>query len=57
MGFYEIARSDDETDELLNRVDEQRGTGSTKVPTMTYEDGLRDAIDWLTDADAENPYP
>lgn len=52
MGRYEIARSDEEIDDLLNAASEDEGP---RWPGMTFEQGLRQGIDWVTGESDENP--
>ena len=46
--YYSIKRTDEEIDNLMNRVGDQVNKGGSKYPGMTYEDGLREMLDWLT---------
>lgn len=48
-------RSDEEIAELLNACDKQAEAGGSKFRGMTYEDGVRAAIDWLLGDSDENP--
>lgn len=48
------ARTEDEVNDLLNRVQERIDDGET-FRGMTFERGISDAIDWLLDAGVENP--
>lgn len=50
----EIKRDQAEIDEQINATDKARDTGRSKYPGQTYEDGVRNAIDWLL-GDAEEP--
>jgi len=45
---YEIKRPSDEIDNLLNRCNEQIEKGESKYPGMSYEQGIREAIEWIT---------
>ena len=54
MGMYEITRSEDEINDVLNKASEQIDSG-TKWPGMSYEEGVRNAIYWLTGFDDEHP--
>lgn len=42
-----IKRTDDEIEDLLDECAEQRDRGTTKYHGQTYEDGIRNTIDWL----------
>lgn len=39
--------SETEVDELLNAVTEHIDAGTSKFRGMTYEQGIRDAIEWI----------
>ena len=39
--------TEDEIDKVLNQCSESEDTGQSTYPGMTYEQGLRDAINWL----------
>lgn len=44
---YFIHRSDEEIDKQLNLANELVDEGRTQYKGMTYEEGVRDAINWL----------
>ena len=54
MMKYEIRRTDAEIDEQLDRAWEAEGQGS-RYSGMTFEDGVREAIDWLTTEGGDGP--
>lgn len=41
---YELEKTDNEIEALLDRIGKSEGN----LGGMTYQEGLRDAIDWLT---------
>lgn len=43
----DIIRTDKEIDELMNRCIESENTGASEYPGMTYEQGIKAAIEWL----------
>ena len=45
--MYEIKRSEDEIARLEARAEKSFETGETGYPGMLYEDGVREALDWL----------
>lgn len=47
-GMYSTVRSDDQVNEILNTCSESEETGVSKFPSMTYEQGIEQAILWLT---------
>ena len=54
--MYEIEREESEINNLLNRVDEQIEKGGSKYRGMSYEEGIKNAILWLTGEYEDNPY-
>ena len=42
-----VVRTEEEINRLLNECVEAEEMGTTKFPGMTYEQGLKDAIEWL----------
>jgi hypothetical protein len=43
-----LARTDSEIDDQLNKTAEAVDDGSTKWPGMSYEQGVENAIRWIT---------
>ena len=59
MVVYKLARTDEEIDSLINECMKEGeskypGMERSKYPGMTYEQGIRAAIAWLTDRDEEH---
>ena len=52
---YRIVRSDAKIDDLMNECFEAEEQGTTKFRGMSFEEGIRHAISWLTDAEAPHP--
>lgn len=52
-------KSDTEIEEACGRAADMQSKanarGRSKYPGMTYEDGLRDALDWVCDNADEDP--
>lgn len=44
----EIVRTEKEINQLLNECAEAEDMGTTKFPGMTYEQGIKEAIEWLS---------
>jgi len=44
----EIIRTDQEIKQLLNECEEAENMGITRFPKMTYEQGIKEAIQWLS---------
>ena len=53
--MYTLERSDDEIDAVLNACSESMDAGRAKWPGMTYEQGVRAGIDWVTGQQDDNP--
>lgn len=49
----EIVRSDEEIDAMQSKIDEE--IENERMFGMTYGEGLRNMIDWLTDDTADEP--
>ena len=54
---YEIEKTDEEIDGVLNRAAEQEDKGVTKWRNMTYEQGVQAGIHWLIGNWEDNPMP
>jgi len=50
---FKVERTQDEVDEALGRICDQKDAGGSKYPGMSYEDGFEAAIDWLSDKGIE----
>lgn len=44
-----VGRTEEEISELLNRCIEAEETGESVYPGMSYEQGIKAAIEWLID--------
>lgn len=51
----EIVRTDQEINQLLNQCTEAEEMSTTKFPGMSYEQGIKEAINWLTGNSICNP--
>ena len=55
--FYKVElwsyRTENEIDDLLDKLAEQESQGGSKFPGMTYEDGIKAMLEWLTDKNCE----
>jgi len=51
--MYDIERDDDEINELLDTCSAH--ANESKFPGMTYEEGIRAAIEWVTGESDEKP--
>lgn len=52
----EIVRTEAEVDELINRCVENNETVGSVYPGMTYEQGIRAGIEWLTGETDDYPF-
>lgn len=50
-----IDKSQKEIDDLTDKCDEFISKGASKFPAMSYEEGIRNAIDWITGDSDDNP--
>lgn len=58
MSAYEIKRTDDEIDAVLNVAREHEDTGERAYPGMTFEQGVAQGIEWVCGlGDPEPPLP
>jgi len=51
----EVIRTDQEIYQLLNQCAEAEEMSTTKFPGMSYEQGIKEAIEWLSGD--SNTYP
>jgi hypothetical protein len=45
----------DQIDDVINKVYDHLDAGTSAFPGMSYEEGVRAAIDWMTGDTLENP--
>lgn len=55
MTIISSCRSQEEIDDLMNRLQESIDEGRSRYPGMTYEQGIEAAIRWLEEEHMENP--
>lgn len=53
--MYSVERETAEIDDTLNACMESEEVGLSKFPGMTYEQGVKAGIDWVTGQSDENP--
>ncbi len=53
--MYSIEQKEKDIDALLDRCSDLENDGRTEVPGMTYEQGVRSGIEWLTTKGAAGP--
>lgn len=49
-------RSTEEIDNVVNDAWDSINEGSSRYPGMSYEEGVRAALDWVTGETDENPF-
>ena len=54
---YEIERSDEEIDRVMNAVAKQEESGASKWPGQSYEQGVRAALGWVIGEYDDDPMP
>ena len=52
---YEIVKSDEEINDLIQRCMDAEAKGTTKYFGLTYEQGVKVALDWVTGNDDIHP--
>jgi len=53
--FYSVERSNEEIEDTINECSMLEEEGRTKFPGMTYEQGVKAGIDWVTGQSDEHP--
>lgn len=53
--MYQIVRPKSEIDDLLNDCADAESAGLTQYRAMSFEQGVKYAIEWLTNASAPHP--
>lgn len=51
----QIARTDAEVNELVDKCADAENNGTTRYPGMTYEQGIRAALEWVTGSQDGHP--
>jgi len=54
---YKITRTDSEITDLIERCMDAEMVGTSKYPGMSYEQGIKAALDWLIDTGADDYHP
>ncbi len=52
----EVARTDDEINDLRNDVADRINEGGSRYPGMSYENGIEEALSWLLGESEDHPY-
>lgn len=50
-----INKTEEEIDDVLNRASEAEDEGVSKYPGMSYEQGIKAALEWALGLVSENP--
>ena len=54
-GVGAVVRTQEEIDEQLNLAMEQSEQGKSKFPGMSYEEGVSEALQWVTGRQEQRP--
>jgi hypothetical protein len=57
MHTYTVTHPDEAVNDTLNKVSEAAKDGVKRFPDKSYEEGVREAIEWLIGFTDDNPYP
>ncbi len=52
---YIVTRTDEEIDAVVNECTELENQGGSKFPGMSYEQGVKNALDWVVGNCDESP--
>lgn len=53
----DIARTEDEVDDVMNTCSEAIDSGDSNFEGMTYEQGVQAALDWVLGRTEDHPFP
>jgi len=53
--MFKLEKTEEEVDDIVNRCGEQESKGGSKWPGMTYEQGVRAALDWIVGWSDDHP--
>ncbi len=56
MVMHNLARTDDEINDLRNDVAERIDQGGSRFPGMSYEQGIEEVLSWLFGESGDHPY-
>jgi len=54
---YKITKTDAEINDLIQQCMEAEMKGTSKFPGMSYEQGIKNALDWMVDTGADDYHP
>jgi len=55
MANFKIVRDEKEVFELIDKISEVQEEKGSNFPGMSYEDGIKEVLDWLTGNTDSNP--
>ncbi len=55
MSIYEVVVIDNEIDDVIDKCTEQISKGGSQWAGMSYEEGVRAALDWIVGNSEDNP--
>ena len=50
-----VTRTEEEVNEVIDKTAAQDNEGGSRWPGMTYEQGVRNALDWILGNNDDNP--
>lgn len=53
--MYTVEQNNANIDAVLNKCAEQEDDGGSQYPGMSYEQGVKAGIEWLTNSGSESP--
>jgi len=53
----QITKTDVEINDLIQQCMDSESTGTSKYPGMTYEQGIKAALDWIVDTGQDDYHP
>jgi len=54
--MYQVERTDDEINDVLNDVSHRINEGGSRYPGMSYENGIEEALQWVLGKSDDHPY-
>jgi len=54
---YQITKTDAEIDDLIQQCMDAEEQGTTKFRGMTYEQGIKNALDWVVETGQDGYHP
>lgn len=55
--MYQITKTDEQINDLIQKCMDSEDKGGSKYPGMTYEQGIKAALDWVMDTGMDDFHP